>query len=83
MAPRTAALKDPTVAFLHSHGITVSPESLDELVQEAVARMERTLYRPDARADLSGREVETLERGGDSAPGASSPPLRRRTRRSR
>lgn len=64
MASRAAVLKDPTVAFLHSHGITVSPESLDELVQEAVARMQRSLYRPDPRADLSGPEVEALERGG-------------------
>ncbi|MFP5284909.1 MAG: DNA-binding protein [Thermoanaerobaculia bacterium] len=64
MASRAAALKDPTVAFLHSHGITVSPESLDELVQEAVSRLQRTLYRPDPRADLSAPEVEALERGG-------------------
>jgi hypothetical protein len=64
MSSRAAALKDPTVAFLHSHGITISPESLDELVTEAVARLQRTLYRPDPRADLSGPEVEALERGG-------------------
>jgi hypothetical protein len=64
MASRAAALKDPTIAFLHSHGITVSPESLDELVQEAVSRLQRTLYRPDPRADLSGPEVEALEKGG-------------------
>jgi hypothetical protein len=64
MSSRAAAFKDPTVAFLHSHGITVSPESLDELVTEAVSRLQRTLYRPDPRVDLSGPEVEALERGG-------------------
>ena len=55
---------DPTVAFLHSHGIRVAPSVLDEMVREAVARMHRTLYRPDPRPDLTEAEVAALRRGG-------------------
>lgn len=55
---------DPTVAFLHSHGIRVTPSTLDEMVREAVARMPRTLYRPDPRPDLTAAEASTLRRGG-------------------
>lgn len=55
---------DRTAAFLHSHGITVSPEALDELVKEAVVRLQRTLYRSDPRADLTAPEAEALEKGG-------------------
>jgi len=55
-----------TFAFLHSHGIEVAPEALDPLVKEAVARLQRTLYRQDPREDLTAREAEILERGGFS-----------------
>lgn len=58
------ATLDPTVAFLYAHGITVAPEALDELVKEAVARLQRTLYRPDPRADLPASEAEILRKGG-------------------
>ncbi len=30
---------DPTVAYLHAHGIRVSPSKLDEMVREAVVRL--------------------------------------------
>lgn len=53
-----------TVAFLHSHGIEVPPELLDSMVQEAVTRLQRTLYRPSSRADLTEAEAEALEQGG-------------------
>lgn len=55
---------DPTVAYLHSHGIRVSPNTLDEMVREAVTRMRRSLYRPDPRPDLTVSEIEALQRGG-------------------
>ena len=55
---------DPTVAFLYAHGITVAPEALDELVKEAVSRLQKTLYRPDPRADLPASEAEILRKGG-------------------
>jgi hypothetical protein len=55
---------DPTVAYLHSHGIRVPPSTLDEMVREAVSRMHRTLYRPDPRPDLTEAEVAALRRGG-------------------
>lgn len=60
---KSAAL-DPTVAFLYAHGITVAPEALDELVKEAVSRLQKTLYRPDPRADLPASEAEILRKGG-------------------
>lgn len=58
------ATLDPTVAFLYAHGITVAPEALDELVKEAVSRLQKTLYRPDPRADLPASEAEILRKGG-------------------
>lgn len=61
-----AASRASTVAFLHSHGIEVAPEGLDSLVREAVARLQRTLYRPDPKEDLTAAEAEVLERGGFS-----------------
>ncbi len=53
-----------TVAFLHTHGIEVTPERLDFLVKEAVSRLHRTLYRSNARTDLTLAEAEALEKGG-------------------
>lgn len=61
---RSVKIDDPTVAYLHSHGIRVSPSTLDEMVREAVTRLQRTLYRPDPRPDLTASEVEALKRGG-------------------
>jgi hypothetical protein len=60
-----AALEDPsTMAFLHAHGIRVEPKALDSMLEEAVRRMRRSLYRADPREDLSAAEAEELERGG-------------------
>ena len=61
-----AASRASTVAFLRSHGIEMSPEGLDSLVREAVARLQRTLYRQDPREDLTAAEAAILERGGFS-----------------
>lgn len=61
---RSVKIDDPTVAYLHSHGIRVAPSTLDEMVREAVARLQRTLYRPDPRPDLTESEAEALRRGG-------------------
>ena len=55
---------DPTVAFLHSYGIRVSPGVLDEMMKEAIVRLHQTLYRDDPRADLTENEAEALRRGG-------------------
>jgi len=60
----SAASRASTVAFLHAHGIEVSPEGLDPLVREAVSRLRRTLYRPGSRMDLTEAEAEILEQGG-------------------
>lgn len=61
-----ATLDDPTLAYLHSHGIRVEPEALEEMVKEAVARLPRTLYRSDPRPDLTRAEARVLEQGGFS-----------------
>ena len=61
---RVAPKVDPTVAFLYAHGIRVAPSALDAMVQEAVSRMQRTLYRADPRADLTAAEAEALRQGG-------------------
>jgi len=55
---------DPTVAYLHSHGIRVQPSKLDEMVREAVGRLHRSLFREDPRQDLTAAEAAALERGG-------------------
>ena len=53
-----------TLAYLHTHGIEVAPEALDSMVREAAARLHRTLYRRNSRADFTEAETEVLERGG-------------------
>jgi hypothetical protein len=53
-----------TEAFLHSHGIAVRSGELDAMLEEAVSRLPRTLYGPDPRAELTGPELDTLQRGG-------------------
>ncbi|HEY9421334.1 MAG TPA: hypothetical protein VIW92_07970 [Thermoanaerobaculia bacterium] len=52
------------MAFLHTHGIEVAPEALDPMVQEAMSRLQRTLYPKSSRADLTAAEAEALEQGG-------------------
>lgn len=61
-----ATLDDPILAYLHSHGIRVEPEALEEMVKEAVGRLPRTLYRSDPRPDLTQAEAQALEQGGFS-----------------
>ena len=53
-----------TEAFLHTHGIRVSPQKLDHLVQEAIDRLQRDLFRSDPKRDLSKEEIAVLARGG-------------------
>ena len=53
-----------TEAFLHAHGITVKPDTLDRFLAEAIARLPQALYRSDPRSDLTAAEVEILEKGG-------------------
>lgn len=60
--PRAAHIS--TTAYLHAHGLQVSPQELDLLVTEAVDRLQRDLFRSDPRRDLSAEEVRTLELGG-------------------
>ena len=61
--PRAAA-SPSTAAYLHAHGLRVTPEQLDLLVREAIDRLQRELFRPDARRELSQEEIRTLELGG-------------------
>lgn len=56
--------RSSTLAFLHTHGIEVAPESMDPMVQEAMNRMHRTLYPRSSRAELTTAEAEALELGG-------------------
>jgi hypothetical protein len=62
MPPITANLE--TEAFLHAHGLRVKPEALDPMVQEAISRLQRELFRPEPRLDLTEQEAAVLERGG-------------------
>ena len=53
-----------TTAYLHAHGLAVSPKELDRLVAEAVNRLQRDLFRSDPRRELSAEEIRILEEGG-------------------
>ncbi len=53
-----------TVAYLHAHGLRVSPEQLDLLVREAIDCLQRELFRADPRRELSSEEIRILELGG-------------------
>lgn len=53
-----------TRGFLHARGLHVEPEVLDRLVQEALERLPRGLYRDDPRKDLTASEAEILTAGG-------------------
>ncbi len=61
--PRPAA-SPSTAAYLHAHGLRVTPEQLDLLVREAIDRLQRELFRSDARRDLTAEEIRILELGG-------------------
>ena len=60
----STATNEATTAFLHAHGIQVVPENLGAMLQEAVSRLRRTLYRGDSRNDLPPQEAAALERAG-------------------
>jgi hypothetical protein len=55
---------DPRAAFLQAHGIRVAPQLFEEMVEEAVVSLRRSMYRPDPRPDLTAAEIAILERGG-------------------
>lgn len=57
------AVDRSTTAYLHAHGLAVSPKELDHLVVEAIDRLWRDLYRSDSRRELSEEEVRILESG--------------------
>ena len=50
--------------LLSSRGLLVTPATLNELMAEAVASLQRTLYPVDPRTELPAHEVEILEEGG-------------------
>lgn len=50
-------------AFLHAHGIAVSPATLDKQLAAAVSQLQRTLY-GDSRDELTEPELRALEAGG-------------------
>lgn len=50
--------------FLSYRGIDVAPDSLNQMLREAVSRMHRALYPADPRSDLTLPEATALEQGG-------------------
>ena len=56
------ALSNDT-AFLHAHGIAVSPATLDKHLAAAVSQLQRTLY-GESRDELTEPELRVLEAGG-------------------
>lgn len=60
---KTAALPQAT-AFLQAHGLRVGPEELQAMLRFAVSELQRSLYPPEPRADLTQAEAEALARGG-------------------
>ena len=55
---------DAPAAFLHAHGINVSPEVMERMVAAAVDDLPRTLYPTDPSHDLTKAERDALIRGG-------------------
>jgi hypothetical protein len=51
------------LAFLHTHGITVSPATLDTELAAAVSQLQRTLY-GESCDELTAPELRILETGG-------------------
>ncbi|HEV7517689.1 MAG TPA: hypothetical protein VGR07_15420 [Thermoanaerobaculia bacterium] len=49
---------------MHARGITVEPEGLPALLEEALGEMHRTLFPSDPAADLPAGETAALRRGG-------------------
>jgi len=61
---KQAAAEAATQAFLHAHGLRVQHETLEALVAAAVSRLQRALYRPDPRTELTAAEARVLREGG-------------------
>ncbi len=55
---------DDTLAYLHARGITIEPQGLSSLLEEALGDMRRTLFPSDPAADLPAEETAALRRGG-------------------
>jgi hypothetical protein len=55
---------DDTLAYLHARGITIEPQGLSSLLQEALGEMRRTLFPSDPAAELPAEETAALRRGG-------------------
>ncbi len=53
-----------TRAFLHAHGLDVSPTDLPPMVETAIREIMATLFPEDILSDLPQAELEVLERGG-------------------
>ncbi|MEQ8762547.1 MAG: hypothetical protein RL885_01380 [Planctomycetota bacterium] len=53
-----------TRAFLHAHGLDVSPTDLPPMVEVAIREMMATLFPEDGLSDLPQAEIEVLKRGG-------------------
>jgi hypothetical protein len=63
--PRTASPSPAaTLAYLHAHGLSVAAQAFEPMVEQAIESLQRRLYRPDPRADLTAGEAAALERGG-------------------
>lgn len=57
-------MKTNPQAFLHAHGLSVTPDALHRMMREAVARLYRTLTVADPRSELPAEEARLLEEGG-------------------
>ena len=55
---------DATLAYLHARGITIEPQGLSSLLEDALEEMRRTLFPSDPAADLPAEETAVLRRGG-------------------
>jgi hypothetical protein len=55
---------DATLAYLHARGLTIEPQGLSSLLEEALGEMRRTLFPSDPAADLPAEETAALRRGG-------------------
>jgi hypothetical protein len=61
----TTALKND-LAFLHIHGLAVSPATLDRQLAAAIGRLQRTLY-GESCDELTAPELQVLAAGGFDA----------------
>jgi len=54
----------PTMAFFQAHGLAVQPKQLEAMVEFAVSQLQKSLFPPEPRVDLTAAEAEALTRGG-------------------